>query len=569
MLIQTLMNNKFFLIILLFPVLIWAQPKQHALVLSESQRLEFDRLFFDGLKEKLLNNYAKAEDYYKQALKIDRSNANVWYQLSSVLLMQKKFNEAEEACNMAYTLQQNNLYYLIQLAGIYKMNGKYRDAAVLQEKIFKQTNNVNDLFDLAETYYLAKNYSQSIKTLDRAEKILGPRENIYLQRKQIYLSINQLGKAVAEMDKLIKLYPAELRYKGMKADLLMANGKTNQALQIYNDILKVDPNNGYAAFALADFYRSIRDTLNWYAKLKIGMASNVSVKEKVEVLMQIIPHNELPNHTEQCLHLIEIFEKTNPNEAAPLMLKGDLYMQKRDFSEARYNYRKALQFDASSLIIWEQILFCNNQLNDFEQMLDDCNEIISIYPEYLQAYLFKAYSSYRLKKYDETISACTNGLSIADNRELMIELMNLLGDAYHFSNKYQLSDSVFAEVLKLDPENTYTLNNWAYFLSLRNTQLDKADSMSALTLKLEPDNASYLDTYGWILYKKDKYDKALEYIEKSLKAYPDNPEVLEHMGDVLYKLNRIDEAIKHWEKAKQSGSESKELSEKIKNKKLP
>lgn len=537
--------------------------------ISEAQQLEFDRLFFDGMKEKLINNNAKAEDYFRKALKINPANANTWYQLSSVLILQKKMPEAEEACSLAYNLNPDNQHYLTQLAGLYRMNGKYKEAALLQEKLCLQTKNVNDLFDLAETYYMAQNYKASINTLNRAEKMVGPRENIYIQRKQIYLSINNLSKAISEMDKLIKLYPNEMRYRGMKADILMANGKTNKALQVYNDILKIDPNNGYAAFALADFYRDLKDTLNWYAKLKIGMSSTVTSREKLEVMMQIIPRNELPNHFEQCLYLTELFEKANPNEAAPIMLKGDLFLQKRDFENARNNYRRALNTDARSLIIWEQILFCNNQLNDFEQMIADCDEIILTYPDYLQAYIFKAYSSYRLKKYDLTISASTNGLAFANESEITIELLNLLADAAHFNGNYKKSDSAFNEVLLLDPKNTYALNNWAYFLSLRNEMLDKADSMSALTLTLEPENASYLDTYGWILFKKGQYEKALHYIEKSLKYHPDNAEVLEHLGDVLYKLNRKYEALKNWEKAQKLGADSKELLLKINSKKLP
>lgn len=554
------------LLCVLIPSFLWAQPKK--IVLTEAQRMAFDKVFFDGVREKLINNNREAEHAFEQALSIDKTNANAWFQLSTVLVLQKKNLQAENACSNAVALEPINKYYLIQLAGLYKLNGNYKEAALIQEKLVKLTGSVNDFFDLAETYYLAKNFKQSIKALNNAEKIAGPLENIYLQRKQIYLSVNQLKLALAEMDKLIKLYPSVLKYQGMKADILMANGKNKEAIKLYSQILLVDPNNGYAAFAMADYYRAMRDTLNWYSNLKKGITSDLTVREKMEVLMQVIPSKELPDHFNQCNYLVDLFIAQNSTDAAPYILKGDLFLAQKDFEAARKYYKTATNIDNRSILIWEQILFCNNQINSPQQMLNDCNEMLELYPDYLQAILFKALSLQQLKKYNEAVDACYIGLSLADNSETKVQFLSMLADAAHYQKNYQTADSAFAEVLKLEPENTYALNNWAYFLSLRNQNLDMADSMSLLTIKLEPENASYLDTYGWILYMKGNYEQALRYIQKSLDILPQNAEVSEHLGDVLFMLNKTDEAQQYWLKAKELGLNSETLLNKIKTRKL-
>ncbi|MHB1279591.1 MAG: tetratricopeptide repeat protein, partial [Bacteroidia bacterium] len=151
----------------------------------------------------------------------------------------------------------------------------------------------------------------------------------------------------------------------------------------------------------------------------------------------------------------------------------------------------------------------------------------------------------------------------APEEEINLQFYILLGDAYHNLNDHVASDKAFNQALELDPENSYVLNNYAWYLCLRKTELEKAKTMSAKTLEMEPNSASFLDTYGWILYQMDDANGALTYIAKALALSPESPDILEHMGDILHKLNRDTEAKKYWEKALGLNPESIELRKKI------
>ena len=110
------------------------------------------------------------------------------------------------------------------------------------------------------------------------------------------------------------------------------------------------------------------------------------------------------------------------------------------------------------------------------------------------------------------------------------------------------------------------LNNYGYYLSLREVELEKAEKMSRITIIAEPDNPTYLDTYAWILYKSGKKELALEYIEKAIQSGGnEDPDILEHCGDILFALDRKEEALVYWKKALEVGSESEELAGKIEN----
>jgi Tfp pilus assembly protein PilF len=295
----------------------------------------------------------------------------------------------------------------------------------------------------------------------------------------------------------------------------------------------------------------------------------MEVKYKIQVLVSYVTPIAEGEKRKQAYELIDIFKQANKGDASAMMLKGDLLLQDKKYAEARLEYLASTKLDFNNFAVWQQILFCDQELNNNEFLLADCDEALANFPTEPLFYNYKAYASLQFKKYDVAIDAALKGVEfVVENDELKIQLLSIAGDAAHYAKKPHLVDSIYEQALLLNPENAYALNNYAYFLSLRKENLDKADSMSFLSLQIEPNSASYLDTYGWILYQKKEYEKAKSYIEQSLKLSPNSGEVLEHYGDILYKLGEKEEAIKFWNKAKNNNSSGEFLNEKIKQGKL-
>ena len=124
--------------------------------------------------------------------------------------------------------------------------------------------------------------------------------------------------------------------------------------------------------------------------------------------------------------------------------------------------------------------------------------------------------------------------------------------------------------LRLNPRDATALNNYAYYLSLRNARLNDAAKMSKESLKIRPNEGTFLDTYGWILYQQGNYREALEYIRKAVDANPNeaDPTLWEHLGAVQYKMGDKDAAIVSWKKAKERGSENVHIDKMIAERKL-
>ena len=122
--------------------------------------------------------------------------------------------------------------------------------------------------------------------------------------------------------------------------------------------------------------------------------------------------------------------------------------------------------------------------------------------------------------------------------------------------------------MKIDSDNTFALNQYAYYLSLRKENLEKAEKLAKKANDLLPENRKYMDTYGWILFQERKYREAELWLGGAAKLGPKDQTILEHYGDVLFRLNKTNEALKFWEDAKAAGGNSELLLKKIKEKKL-
>jgi tetratricopeptide (TPR) repeat protein len=267
--------------------------------------------------------------------------------------------------------------------------------------------------------------------------------------------------------------------------------------------------------------------------------------------------------------LIQLFVDANSSNSEPYLFKGDLFLQKQNFEEARQWYQKATEMDPFSIIAWEQSVFCDQQLQRFDWMKMDAEKMMQYFPLYPNAHYYHSLACRSLKEFTIALKSAREGVAVSEDEESLINMLTNLGTIAHYAENYTLADSSFEAVLALDPINALALNNYAYFLSLRNDNLDKAENMSKKSLELNPESSSYLDTYAWILYMKGNYAEAKIQIERALSLSPNSAEVVEHYGDICYRLGEKERAMNQWKKALELGSDSEELKKKVNTGLLP
>lgn len=111
------------------------------------------------------------------------------------------------------------------------------------------------------------------------------------------------------------------------------------------------------------------------------------------------------------------------------------------------------------------------------------------------------------------------------------------------------------------------MNNYAYFLSLKGQDLDKAERMAGLAVKSYPNSATYLDTYAWVYFKKKDYQLALMYIRSAIdNDDTHSADVYDHYGDILFMNGEPDQALEQWKIALEKDPDNELIQKKVKHK---
>jgi tetratricopeptide (TPR) repeat protein len=540
---------------------------------SEKEQLEFDFLFFEALKEKQLGNSKAAQPKLQQAIRINPRNAAAHYELSQAYLQNGSLEQSLISAQNAVRFDDKNNWYKMALAELYERNGSFdKMIPLLQDLIKAFPDNYEYQYALAGVYGQTKKYNDAIAIFDKIEKKIGVNEELSLQKKELFERMGKPEKAIEEVNKLIKAFPEEPEYYGFLADIYINNKQPDLALKAYQDLQSKDPENPRIHFLLAEFYRTQGQKEKSFEELQWAFKqTNTPLDAKIQVLGSYFGLvDQYPELKEQSKTLCEILVKTHPEESKVHAVYGDFLFQEGNLEEAEREYRKVLALDKSSFNVWSQLLVLVNEKRDYSGMLNLSNEAIELFPSQPTLYLFKGTAAQQLKQYELAVQAFKEGANLTvDNSGLSAQFYASLGDSYNYLKNYPESDKAYEKSLTYDELNIYVLNNYAYYLSLRKQNLDRAKELALKCNNLKPGNASYEDTYAWIFYQNGDFASADEWIDKAIKnGGIKSATIMEHKGDILFKLGKISDAVDFWKRAKELGGASDKIEIKINQQKL-
>jgi tetratricopeptide (TPR) repeat protein len=562
-----LINNKYIklLAVLLFSSLWMGIQAQNTD--DEKQSKLAMNTFLDAEKNKMLENYPEAIKLYEKTLTIDDEYDPAMFELGRLYLYEQKYNEALLWVERAYKLDPTNKWYALLLIDLYRNNYQIADAInVYQTLLEEEPTNTEYLFSLSGLYHSIDDYENAILSLEKIEKLDGIGEKTSFQKRAIYLQAKDFDKALACMTELSNAYPEEEKYCSMIAEMYMQNKQPEEALVWYEKVLKINPENPYIQITLADYYSKHGDLEKAYEFLKEGYANpNLDIDTKIQVLVSYFEaSNTNAIMKPRAFELAEILVKTHPEEPKSHAIYGDLLFRDSLYTEASQEFVRVIELDSTRYAVWEQLLYSLSMLNDNQGMADYSERAIGLFPEMEFPYYVNAIANFQLGKTKKVISVLEKGLYFVSNDQLLEQFYMFLGDAYHENDQKKKAYESYENCLKINPDNTFVLNNYAYYLSMENSQLEKAKTMAARAAEKDP-NANNLDTYGWVLFQLGEYKDAQKYIQQSIDMDTTSSSVvLEHMGDVYYKLNNTKKAKSFWKQAKKAGGDSELLMKKIK-----
>ena len=538
--------------------------------LSESIRFETEKLFAEANKYFILEDYAKAYQLFSKALELDPDNAAIHYKIAEILSKGDDLDKALFHITRSLEEDNSNKFYYLLAAQIYTQQSNFKDATRIYEDLLKNIPGTEEYyFDLAAIYLYQRDYDAALKTYDRAEEYYGKIDDIVFQKQQIYLKQNKLDEAIQEGIEMVRLNPGEILYVLRLSEILIANGRADEAVPYITELLENDPREGRARILLYEIYKTEGKEEEALENLRIAFEQkdlDLDIKMKFIVDYVQVPD---PEKKDLILELSKTLVDTHPGDHKSLALYGDVYFQYGEKEEAKNQYLKSLQLDGSNFNIWQNVIQIEAELNMMDSVKKHSEQALEYFPNQGSLYYYLGTANLILKYYEDAIDAFEQGKKLSStNLPLLGYINGQLGDAYNSVENYEKSDQAYEEALNIDPNNDHVLNNYSYFLSLRQEKLELARKMSTKLVKRNPDNPTFLDTHAWVLYQLGDYEESLKYMEKALEPGDAKGTLLEHYGDILFKLGRVEDAVIQWKKAKGMDNSSELIDKKIADRKL-
>ncbi|MCJ8210695.1 tetratricopeptide repeat protein [Mucilaginibacter sp. RS28] len=544
-----------------------AQPR----VLTSTDSLMIRQLYFSAIREKTIENFSLAGEMFNRILQMDPRNDAAMYELANIKKQGNDYATAQQLLETAVELKPDNEWYWVGLASTYeKTNNIQKLENVFTQLIRINPNNPDYYLDKANALAIAQKYDAALAVYDDLEKITGPTDELLSKRQRIYLSQGKVDKATAALKEAIDNNPGEVKYYLMLGEIYNSNGFNNEAINAFQKALKIDPQNGYAHLELADVYRNTKNYEGSFNELKLAFAiPGLPLDQKVRILMGYVPKFPDPNAKASALELSRILVNTHPDEARAYAVYGDMLLQNQKYKEAKEPYRKSISLNDKIYAVHEQLVRIELGDSDFSGAIKDGENALTLFPNQAWMNYLVGVAWAQKKNQQKALGYLKNATSLeTQDKDLLSQCYSAIGDCYHELKNDQQSDAAYEKSLTYNPDNAYTLNNFAYYLSVRGVQLDKAEGLSKRSNEIQPSTASFEDTYAWILFKQKKYREAKEWIEKALVHDKDHNAVqTEHYGDIMFYLGDVEAAVQNWKKARSYGAQSSVLDRKINEKK--
>jgi tetratricopeptide (TPR) repeat protein len=514
--------------------------------------------FVEGTRLEENAEMDKALAAYQRVLNFDPGLSELALRVASLLSRQEDYPRAIDVLKDAIKAKPKEPAPYLQLAFIYAKYLRKTDQAVkyANQAIVLDPLNFEAYQRLYEIEVAAGQPQKALQTIDRAANVKSQDPAFWIRLGKLYATIifrsesepkpEELKRVNNFFDKAVTNAGDDSAALKEVADYYAASQQIQEAIPLYLKVLELQP-----------------DDLNAREKLATGFVLTNQRDKAIAMLEEII--RKQPAKYQPYELLAQLFD-----EAGRALERANQSDQaKAQFTKAAANYEQSLLINptrANTYLRLAELLIV--PLKDSERASRFLTEARQRFPGVPEFTYFLGIAQREAKHPQQsviTFEEAVNEAQLSNDEVLNARFYFDYGAAADQAALYDKAADLFRKSISLDPANSAEACNYVAFMwADHNMHLDEAEDMVRRALQFDPDNGAYLDTLGWIHYRKGKFDDALnELLRAAQNLTKPDPIVFEHIGDAYAKLNRVPQSLDYWQKAMALSPENKSLAEKI------
>jgi tetratricopeptide (TPR) repeat protein len=513
------------------------------------------------------NRQGEAEAELRKAVEVGPNDRNARFLLASYYLVNRQFDKAEEAYKALAALPTQKPEGQAVLADFYSAIGRTDEAVkIYQDLVSKTPDFLQGRYRLAEILLTKGDVKGATAQIDEAFKkdphdrqALLLRSRMKAQRGQpddlkasiedlkdvlrqepnsragLYFmaqanyNLGLIDQARAFASDLEKNYPDYLPAKLMQLQLTMAGGKPSDytaAISLATDLLarldKTAPDRENSPQILAEIREKAFLTRG---TAQLQLRNIPAARKDYELAKEItqkdpVVHNSLAlvslaENKEQ--DAISAFENALNADATNFdALNGliTLYARNNQVDKAHGRIDQAL----SSYPNMASLHYLKAQVYGYQrngQMVEaELNKALELDQNYLPAYSALAALYIQSQQEDRAIAQYQKIISLRPENSTPYVLIGMLEDQ---RKNYDVAADNYRKALEKDPNSVIAANNLAWlYATTGKGNLDEAVRLAQGAVQKNANVAGFVDTLGWVYYKKNLYTAAVEQLRKAV-----------------------------------------------------
>ena len=510
------------------------------------------------------NRMPEAEAELTKAVEVGPTDRNAHYMLASYYLVNKQLDKAEQTYKAMAALDPSKPENQAVLADFYSFTNRADDAVkIYQDVLSKSPDYMQGRYRLAEILLMKGDTKGATAQIDEAFKkdksdriALLLRSRIRAQSGQpddLKLAVEDLKEVLKQeptsraglyfmaqtnyqlgyMDQaraftsdLEKNYPDYLPAKLMKVQITLAGGDPKTATSLAGGLLdrlnRTAPDGDNSPQLLTEIKEK---TLLARGSAQMQLKNTAAARQDFEAAITVAPND--PN-TYNSLAAVCISEN-KPDEAISawenalkidsvnfVALNGliNLYAQRQELDKAHARIDQALSAYPNNA----QLHYLKGQIYGYQRNIPateaELRKAIELDGNYIAAYHALGALFINSKQEDRAIAEYQKIIQIRRDNPVAYTMIGMLEDS---RKNYDAAAENYKNALSQDPNSVIAANNLAWLYAVTGKgNLDEAVRLAQGVVQRNPNVAGFVDTLGWVYYKKNLYAAAAEQLQKAV-----------------------------------------------------
>ncbi len=446
------------------------------------------------------NRLKDAEGQIQNALKIDPDNFMVKNAYADFCFSTKAIDKANALVDEILSIRPDYMPSKLLKGKILAQKKDWEDAIEIFHELVKEEPDSSLInFLLGSAYFENNKLDQAKSYISKALEI-NPNlfqarlvmADIFYKQGDFYLAENHIKKALAQVP---KHYNANL----LLGNINMANKNWPMAKTIFEELIAQDPENpaAYYRYGLIDRIENKPDQAIEHFNAALNLNPNL-MDVFTSLISVMADQKEYDKAIKRCDEQLKKAKNSPIIESVVLNLKGNM-------------------------------LLASNRTEQAKTIL---NQAIDKNPAYVTPYLTLAQLLVRAEKTKEAIALYQ---TLIEHRPDLPAPHGLLGNLYEQQKKIDLAEASYKKALEINPDYIQAANNLAFLYAEQGKELNTALELASQAKAKAGRLPAVMDTLGWVYYKKQLYDNAIDEFQGCIDQKPENPIFHYHLGLALNK----------------------------------